>query len=51
MTVQQVQMIQNGEVFWDLRFTRNFQDWEVAEFQNLVELLHTQGTPQANHDV
>lgn len=31
-----------GEIFWVLRFRRGFQDWEVSEFQRLIDLLHSQ---------
>lgn len=31
-------------------FRRNFQDWEVSEFQRLIDLLHRQVNPVDNPD-
>lgn len=40
LTVQQIRVMQGGEIFCDLSFRRNFHDWEVTEFQRLLGLLH-----------
>lgn len=45
LTIQQIRWTQGGEMFWDLRFRRNFQDREVSEFQRLLALLYTQVNP------
>ncbi|KAF3670031.1 putative feruloyl CoA ortho-hydroxylase 1-like [Capsicum annuum] len=34
-----------GAFHWDLRLTRNIQDWEMEEFHNLMELLYGLDTP------
>lgn len=36
---------QGDETFWDVRFRRNFQDWEVTKFQRLLVLLQKQCEP------
>ncbi|MCD7457864.1 hypothetical protein HAX54_036445 [Datura stramonium] len=51
MTVQRARRLHDGEVFWDLRFRRNFRDWEVEEFQNLIDLLHRYSTLQHSHNM
>lgn len=41
-------VVQGEEVFWDLKFRRDFHNWEVTEFQRLLALL--QGTLSDSHD-
>lgn len=38
--VQQIRGTHGEETFWDLRFRRAFQDWEVNEFERMLALLH-----------
>lgn len=51
LTIQQIRRSHGGKTFWDLRFRRDFQDWEVSEFHRLIDLVHRQVNLVDNPDV
>lgn len=50
LSIQQIQKIQGGEVFWGLGFKRSFHNWEVIEFQRLLDMLHKQCRSLDSHE-
>lgn len=50
LTVHQIRRVHEREVLWDITFRRNLQDWEIGEFQRLIELLYKQILLPCNQD-
>lgn len=51
MMMQDAYRNNNGSVEWLINVTRNLQDWEIREFENLLLLLATQQMPSGEDKV
>lgn len=45
MEVQQVQRLHVQSLIWDLKSWSNFDEWDITEFQSLLEMIYRQTLP------